>query len=205
MASGGNFVAWFLAPRTALLSLGGCFPLPEHWLSCDLAVTEPWSPWLSCDLAVTELWPSLAVTKPWSLGPEPWPPWSPWAHGDHLFSHGALLSWECPWEHNEDRHTKIQLNLTRLYDNHGSYQLLKAFVKQQCLFLRCVEQSLRVGEDEIEFPNLHIFNWMLLTISYINSTILGETASWYIMLSKTSELVWLDQVERTYHQYTSCV
>ena len=43
-------------------------PWPGPWLSCDLAVTEPWSywrcrdwavtsPWLSCDLAVTELWP----------------------------------------------------------------------------------------------------------------------------------------------------
>ena len=49
----------------------------EPWLSCDLAVTEPWSywrcrdwtvtsPWLSCDLAVTELWPrrDWAVTSP---------------------------------------------------------------------------------------------------------------------------------------------
>ena len=50
------------------------------WLSCDWAVTEPWSywrcrdwavtsPWLSCDLAVTELWPLQAVTELWSLGP----------------------------------------------------------------------------------------------------------------------------------------
>ena len=56
---------------------------------------------------------------------------------------------------------KSNLTMTRLYDNHGNYQLLKAFVKQQCLFFHCVEQSLRVGEDEIEFPNLHIFNWVL--------------------------------------------
>ena len=47
------------------------------WLSCDLAVTEPWSCWrcrdwvvtslwLSCDLAVAELWPrrDWAVTSP---------------------------------------------------------------------------------------------------------------------------------------------
>ena len=42
-------------------------PWPGPWLSCDLAVTEPWSPWLSCDLAVTELWPrrDWAVTSPW--------------------------------------------------------------------------------------------------------------------------------------------
>ena len=52
-------------------------PWPGSWLSCDLAVTEPWSywrcrdwavtsPWLSCDLAVTELWPrrDWAVTSP---------------------------------------------------------------------------------------------------------------------------------------------
>ena len=52
-------------------------PWPWAWLSCDLAVTEPWSywrcrdwavtsPWLSCDLAVTELWPrrDWAVTCP---------------------------------------------------------------------------------------------------------------------------------------------
>ena len=50
---------------------------PGPWLSCDLAVTEPWSywrcrdwavtsPWLSCDLTVTELWPRRhwAVTSP---------------------------------------------------------------------------------------------------------------------------------------------
>ena len=42
-------------------------PWPWPWLSCDLALIEPWSPWLSCDLAVTELWPSRdwAVTSPW--------------------------------------------------------------------------------------------------------------------------------------------
>ena len=43
-------------------------PWPGPWLSCDLAMTEPWSPWLSCDLAgVTELWPSCdwAVTELW--------------------------------------------------------------------------------------------------------------------------------------------
>ena len=52
-------------------------PWPGPWLSCDLAVTEPWSywrcrdwavtsPWLSCDLAVTELWHrrDWAVTSP---------------------------------------------------------------------------------------------------------------------------------------------
>ena len=52
-------------------------PWPGPWLSCDLAVTEPWSywrcrdwavtsPWQSCDLAVTELWPrrDWAVTSP---------------------------------------------------------------------------------------------------------------------------------------------
>ena len=52
-------------------------PWPGPWLTCDLAVTEPWSygryrdwaltsPWLSCDLAVTELWPrrDWAVTSP---------------------------------------------------------------------------------------------------------------------------------------------
>ena len=70
-------------------------PWPGPWLSCDLAVTEPWSPWLSCDLAVTELWPSrdwavtspwpsLAVTEPWSLGPGAVTTVvtvnSPWAH-----------------------------------------------------------------------------------------------------------------------------
>ena len=91
----------------------------QPWLSCDVAVTEPWSywrcrdwavtsPWLSCDLAVTELWPrrDWTVTSPsrdhWA--PEPWPPW---AHGDHLFSHGILspvansskdiLLWCKPW------------------------------------------------------------------------------------------------------------
>ena len=32
-------------------------PWPGPWLSCDLAVTEPWALWLSCDWAVTELWP----------------------------------------------------------------------------------------------------------------------------------------------------
>ena len=49
---------------------------PGPWLSCDLAVTEPWSywrcrdwavtlPWLSCDQAVTEPWPCCdwAVTS----------------------------------------------------------------------------------------------------------------------------------------------
>ena len=77
-------------------------PWPGPWLSCDLAVTEPWSylkcrywavtsPWLSCDLAVTELWPLLALSEPWSLGPEPWPPWSPWAHGDIFFLMGTFM------------------------------------------------------------------------------------------------------------------
>ena len=36
---------------------GRDWAVTSPWLSCDLAVTEPWSPWLSCDLAVTELWP----------------------------------------------------------------------------------------------------------------------------------------------------
>ena len=89
-------------------------PWPGPWLSCDLAVIEPWSywicrdwavtsPWLSCDLALTELWPSRdwAVTSPsrdWAVifGPrsrdhrghrEPTVS-SPWDHGDHLFSRG---------------------------------------------------------------------------------------------------------------------
>ena len=56
---------------------GHCQPWPGLWLSCDLALTKPWSywrcrdwtvtsPWLSCDLAVTELWPrrDWAVTSP---------------------------------------------------------------------------------------------------------------------------------------------
>ena len=81
-------------------------PWPGPWLSCDLAVTEPWSywgccdwavtlRWLSCDLAVTELWPrrdwavTSPTTEPWSLGPEPWPPWSQWAHGE-LTAHREL-------------------------------------------------------------------------------------------------------------------
>ena len=49
-------------------------PWPGPWLSCDLAVTEPWSYWgccdwavtlprLSCDLAVTELWPLLRLSR----------------------------------------------------------------------------------------------------------------------------------------------
>ena len=63
-------------------------PWPGPWLSCDLAVTEPWSywrcrywavtePWLSCDLVVTELWPrrDWAVTSPshdWDVIIGPW-------------------------------------------------------------------------------------------------------------------------------------
>ena len=84
-------------------------PWPGPWLSCDLAVTEPWSywrcrdwavtsPWLSCDLAVTELWPrrDWAVTSPsrdWAviIGPGAVTTVSSrWAHGDHLFSHGMF-------------------------------------------------------------------------------------------------------------------
>ena len=63
-------------------------PWPGPWLSCDLAVTEPWSYW-----RCRELWSlcDWAVTSPsrdhWAL--EPWPPCSPWAHRDHLFSHGG--------------------------------------------------------------------------------------------------------------------
>ena len=76
-------------------------PWPGPWLSCDLAVTEPWSPWLSCDLTVTELWLSRdwAVTSPWlSCGlAYPWltrdhwvpGPWPPWAHRDNFFSWGS--------------------------------------------------------------------------------------------------------------------
>ena len=71
----------------------------ELWPSRDWAVIILKMPWLSCDLAVTELWPLLAMTKPWSLGPEPWPPWSPWAHREltvsspwHFFSHGKTYS-----------------------------------------------------------------------------------------------------------------
>ena len=86
---------------------------PGPWLSCDLAVTEPWSywrcrdwavtsPWLSCDLAVTELWPrrDWAVTSPWlscDLS-SPWLSRDHWARSrDHrghreltvtIFSHG---------------------------------------------------------------------------------------------------------------------
>ena len=58
-------------------------PWPGPWLSCDLAVIILKMLWLSCDLAVNELWPLLAVTEPWSLGPDPWPPW---AHRDNFFS-----------------------------------------------------------------------------------------------------------------------
>ena len=41
-------------------------PWPGPWLSCDLAVTEPWSYWRCRDWAVTSLWPSRdwAVTSP---------------------------------------------------------------------------------------------------------------------------------------------
>ena len=85
--------------------------------------------------------------------------WRPFCFGLNVLI--CRLSWKRQCAHNEDRHTNIQLIMTRLYDNHGSYQLLNACVKQQCLFLHSVEQSLRVGEDEIEFPNLHIFNWVL--------------------------------------------
>ena len=89
-------------------------PWPGPWLSCDLAVTDPWSywrcrdwavtePWLSCDLAVTELWLSRdwAVTSPsrdWIViigprnrdhrGHRELTVSSPWTHGDHLFSRG---------------------------------------------------------------------------------------------------------------------
>ena len=87
-------------------------PWPGPWLSCDLAVTEPWSYWrcsywavtelwLSRNLAVTELWPLLAMTEPWSLGPGTVTTVvtvsSPWAHGDHLFSHGMLARSEIIW------------------------------------------------------------------------------------------------------------
>ena len=83
-------------------------PWPGPWLSCDLAVTDPWSywrcrdwavtsPWLSCDLAVTELWPrrDWAVTSPsrdWAviIGPGAVTTVvtvsSRWAHGDIFFS-----------------------------------------------------------------------------------------------------------------------
>ena len=95
-------------------------PWPGSWLSCDLAVTEPWSywrcrdwavtsPWLSCDLAVTELWPrrDWALTShshDWAViigprsrdhrGHRELTVSSLWAHGDHLFSHGQrCLLW----------------------------------------------------------------------------------------------------------------
>ena len=71
--------------------------LKMPWLSCDLAVIELWP---SRDWAVTspwlELWPLLAVTEPWSLGPEPRPPWSPWAHGDNFFLMGSS-GWSSVW------------------------------------------------------------------------------------------------------------
>ena len=104
--------------------------------------------------------------------------WRPFCFGLNVLI-CRLLSWERPWAHNEDRHTKIQLRMIRLNDNHDSYQLLKAFVKQQCPFLHCFEQSLRVVEDEIEFPKLHIFNWVLFT-----SQILSK--QWSKMWSKAS-------------------
>ena len=42
----------------------------ELWPNRDWVVIILKMPWLSCDLAVTELWPLLAVTEPWSLGPQ---------------------------------------------------------------------------------------------------------------------------------------
>ena len=92
-------------------------PWPGLWLSCDLAVTEPWSYWrcrdwavtslwLRCDLAVTELWPrrDWAVTSPsrdWAviIGPRAVTTVvtvsSRWAHSEltvssrwQFFSHG---------------------------------------------------------------------------------------------------------------------
>ena len=79
-------------------------PWPWPWLSCDLAVTEPWSywrcrdwavtsPWLCCDLAATELWPrrDWAVTSPsrdWAviIGPR---------SRDHCGHRGLTVS--LPW------------------------------------------------------------------------------------------------------------
>ena len=99
-------------------------PWPGPWLSCDLAVTEPWSywrcrdwavtsPWLSCDLAVTELWHrrDWAVTSPsrdWAviIGPGAVTTVSsPWAHGEltvssrwQFFSHGVFWrKYPCCW------------------------------------------------------------------------------------------------------------
>ena len=92
-------------------------PWPGPWLSCDLAVTEPWSnwrchdwavtsPWLSCDLAVTELWPrrDWAVTSPshdWAviIGPGAMTAvvtvssrWAHgWAHSDNFFLMGTAF------------------------------------------------------------------------------------------------------------------
>ena len=73
-------------------------PWPGPWLSCDLALTEPWwywrccdwavtSPWLSCDLAVTELWPrrDWAVTSPshdWAV----------------IIGPGAVTTVSSPWQ-----------------------------------------------------------------------------------------------------------
>ena len=96
-------------------------PWPGPWLSCDLAVTEPWSywrcsqpavnsPWLSCDLTVTELWPSrdravtelwpsrkvLAMTEPWSLGPRSRDHCS---HCELTASHGKVTA-QSRWGHS---------------------------------------------------------------------------------------------------------
>ena len=92
----------------------------QPWLSRDWAVTEPWSywrcrdwavtsPWLSCDLAVTELWPLLAVTEPWSFGPEPWPPWSLWAHGELTVSYTVSSRWQF---FSHERASQVQHPLT---------------------------------------------------------------------------------------------
>ena len=113
-------------------------PWPGPWLSCDLAVTEPWSPWLSCDLAVTELWPSrdwavtslwpsLAVTEPWSLGLGAVTTVvtvsivsSLWAHGDHLFSHGTVA-----------RHVLLQNWAPRRHRNTWMYLTIKGVQLQK--------------------------------------------------------------------------
>ena len=48
--------------------------------------------------------------------------WRPFCFGLNVWI-CILLSWERPWALHDDWHTKIQVTMTRLYDNHGSYKL----------------------------------------------------------------------------------
>ena len=161
-------------------------PWPGPWLSCGLAVTEPWSYWrcrdwavtelwLRCDLAMTEMWPrrDLAVTSPsrdWAVitGPrsrdhhghrEPTVS-SRWAHGDHLFSHGMACCLMAP-SHYLNQCCLI-ISKVQWHSSEGNFtsdsSVTVCLINKLTAGFHCSTVSHKIIFAYIELPNLQLWD-----------------------------------------------